>query len=473
MATSLYAFSFLSIQYSRFAWNTNSLPFWTVLLALAIYKFSFAQEKKTKGKWLVLAALSLGMLGQLHFVAIAGFGLIGLAFLLFYRPLIPIKYWLYSVGTFLFLFLPMILSELKTGGANFEQFKYALFAKTGNGLPFIFNLAEAIKETARTFIMFLTSFGDANEKMFAWLGLIIILSGVFLLILKAKDKKTLRPLTAIVLLWLAIFIFLYAKTDTSLKPRFFLPLAFLPFLFFGLITDKIIYHYKKVGTVFVLLITAIFIAANANAVFMWYNFLDSSSEKELKRKIFLKQDDGVTTGQMKQASEYITQKAKMENKNICYRAPAARIYGYLYFMSMSFPEKNIHRIKHRMDNKNDCSFFAISQVNDESPIDREYADDFDFVKKHSFGRVAVWDIKPKEIFMHWEEIQERKKGEASSGQEDSTQEEKSSKPKAKQNQEEDKQKEKGTEKKKEDESKEQDPPEREERLFWKGLFENK
>jgi hypothetical protein len=368
----------------------------------------------------------------------------------------------------------MILSEIKTGGANFEQFKYALFSKTGNGLPFIFNLAEAIKETSVTFIMFLTSFGKTNEEMFAWLGLIVILSGIFLLILKAKNKKRLRPLTAIILFWLVVFVFLYAKTDTSLKPRFFLPLVFLPFLFFGLITDKIIYHYKKVGTLFVLLITTIFIAANANAVFMWYNFLESSNEKALKRKIFLKQDDGVTVEQMKQASQYTTEKAEKDGKNICYRAPAARIYGYLYFMSMTFPEEKIHRIKHRMDNKKDCSFFAISQVDDESPIDREYADDFNFVKKNSFGRVAVWDLEPKKIFMQWEEIKEEKKKEDSTSQEGaetSKKEETTDKPDSdKKSEEEVKEKEK--EKEKDEKSDKQDPPEREERLFWKGLFKN-
>ncbi|MFW5884845.1 MAG: hypothetical protein ACOCUF_01260 [Patescibacteria group bacterium] len=470
-ATALYAFSFLSIQYSRFAWNTNSLPFWTVLLALSIYKFSSSQEKKARGRWLILAALSLGMLGQLHFVAIGGFGLMGLIFLLFYRPLIQLKYWLYSTATFLLLFLPMILSEIKTGGANFEQFKYALFSKTGNGLPFIFNLAEAIKETSVTFIMFLTSFGKTNEEMFAWLGLIVILSGIFLLILKAKNKKRLRPLTAIILFWLVVFIFLYAKTDTSLKPRFFLPLSFLPFLFFGLITDKIIYHYKKIGALLVLLITTIFIAANANAVFMWYNFLESSNEKALKREIFLKQDKGVTAQQMKQASRYITEKAEEEGKNICFQAPAERIYGYPYFMSMTFPEEKIHRIKHRMDNKEDCSFFAISQVDSENIISRDYTDDFNFAKKHSFGRVAVWDLEPKEVFMQWEEIQEKKKKANSTNQEESevNKEENANKPDSDKKPKEEEKEEK---EKKEKEEKE-DPPKREERLFWKGLFETK
>ncbi|MDZ7611248.1 MAG: glycosyltransferase family 39 protein [Candidatus Moranbacteria bacterium] len=461
LATALYSFSFLSIQYSRFAWNTNALPFWTVLTALSIYKFSSVKEKIKRGRWLVLAALSFAVLSQLHFVALAGFGLIGLIALAVYRPRVNPRHWIYAAGAFVVFYIPMILSEIATKGANYEQFKYAIFAKTGDGLPFVFSFVEAVRELSRTFMMFLTSFGEGQEEMFAWVGFVLIFAGALLLIRKIKKDKSMRLPAAIVFVWLLVFVFLYAKTDTSLKPRFFLPLAFFPFLFFGLIADKIMENFKKYGFAFVLVITAIFVGSNANAVFMWYNYLDTGSEKALKREIFLKQSDGVTVKQMKDAVGYMVDKVEKSGNNLCYRAPAARIHGYEYFMLMRLPEERFHRIKHRMDNKDKCDFFAISRIDDRTPVDEDYADDFNLIKREGFGRVAIWDIEPKDLFMNWEEIQKEK-------EENKQQKEP---PKKESDEAQEKEKKKKDDSSSNEESRELDRPERRERVLWKGVFE--
>ncbi|MFO7807348.1 MAG: glycosyltransferase family 39 protein [Candidatus Moraniibacteriota bacterium] len=479
ITTALYSFSFLSIQYSRFAWNTNSLPFWTALLALSIYKTVSVKDKIKRGRWLVLTAASFGILSQLHFVALGGFGLIGLVFLLAYKPKINLKYWVYAASSVFVLYIPMILSEIKTKGANFEQFKYALFAKTSEGPSFIFSLVEATRELSRTFVMFLTSFGESNEELYAWVGFVFIFSGLLLLARKAKKNKSVRAISIIVFIWLFVFIIVYAKTDTSLKPRFFLPLMFIPFLFFSLMIEKIITNYKNKGLFFVIIIAAVFVATNANAVFMWYNYLDSSKQSSLKREIFLKQTDGITAGQMKEATKFMTDKALEKDKNLCYRAPAARIHGYKYYMLMSLPEEKIHRIKHRMDNKKDCVFFSVSQIDDESPIDREYSDDFSFVRKHVFGRVAVWDIEPNELFMRWEEIEEDKKEKKEDKKEieddDKKEKDKEVSSQSEKQQEEVKDLKDTSSQKQEDieEEKEEiiEKPDRHERILWKGVFE--
>jgi 4-amino-4-deoxy-L-arabinose transferase-like glycosyltransferase len=55
--TGLYAVSAYFIEYSRFAWNTNLIPFFVLLLLVSLYKFL---EKNEKTGWIWV--LSLGVL---------------------------------------------------------------------------------------------------------------------------------------------------------------------------------------------------------------------------------------------------------------------------------------------------------------------------------------------------------------------------------------------------------------------------
>ncbi|MEA1926162.1 MAG: phospholipid carrier-dependent glycosyltransferase, partial [Patescibacteria group bacterium] len=67
----LYAFSFLIIQYSRFSWNPNSVPFFTLLSFYGLLQFTKKdQSLKKKTLWLGLWALALSIASQYHFFAL-------------------------------------------------------------------------------------------------------------------------------------------------------------------------------------------------------------------------------------------------------------------------------------------------------------------------------------------------------------------------------------------------------------------
>ncbi|MBP8591007.1 glycosyltransferase family 39 protein [Candidatus Shapirobacteria bacterium] len=63
-ASFLYALSPLILQNSRFSWNPNPVPFFTLLWFILMLKF-FDEEK---GRWLFGAGICLGILLQLHYV---------------------------------------------------------------------------------------------------------------------------------------------------------------------------------------------------------------------------------------------------------------------------------------------------------------------------------------------------------------------------------------------------------------------
>jgi len=133
--TALFASSFFLNQYGRFAWNPNSLPFWSLVYFISLYKFAFGDWR-----WLPILALGYGVVSQLHFVALLIYPLIGIIFLatIFFWRMITnnnifqvkqtkrwkVVYFLIAIFIFSILYLPMFFSELCTQGDNWRQFQY-------------------------------------------------------------------------------------------------------------------------------------------------------------------------------------------------------------------------------------------------------------------------------------------------------------------------------------------------------------
>ena len=63
--TGLYAVSFYIIQYSRFAYNTNLIPFFVILFLLSLLEF-LEKREKVSWTWAILAGIALGVGVQLH-----------------------------------------------------------------------------------------------------------------------------------------------------------------------------------------------------------------------------------------------------------------------------------------------------------------------------------------------------------------------------------------------------------------------
>ena len=86
----LYAVCFLGIQYSRFAWNPNSLVFFNLLYFYALLNI-FDEGVKRKLRWVIIAGLSFAISTQLHFLSFATLPVITVVFFFFSRR--EIKIW--------------------------------------------------------------------------------------------------------------------------------------------------------------------------------------------------------------------------------------------------------------------------------------------------------------------------------------------------------------------------------------------
>jgi len=128
LAAYLYAISPVTINYSRFSWNPNPLPFFTLLAILSIVKL----QKSNNFLWLILTGLSLAAALQMHYLALILIPVI--VILWFYQVLKKsekknfLKGTLLGVGAFLLVMSPLFWFDLRHNFLNYKAV-IALFGK--------------------------------------------------------------------------------------------------------------------------------------------------------------------------------------------------------------------------------------------------------------------------------------------------------------------------------------------------------
>ncbi|MBP5993682.1 MAG: glycosyltransferase family 39 protein [Candidatus Moranbacteria bacterium] len=126
--TALASVSFVLITFSRFAWNPNSLPFFSALFAW--FLLSALDEQGNRRWWhLIGSAICLGIIAQLHLAAAAGliFGFV--LFLIIFRPL-KIRELIVCMVIVALSHFPVVINEIQTDGDNLHEFALA-FEKKG------------------------------------------------------------------------------------------------------------------------------------------------------------------------------------------------------------------------------------------------------------------------------------------------------------------------------------------------------
>ena len=137
---SLYAVSFFAVEYSRFSWNPNLIPFFVLLFLYAILEISDENGKRTIF-WPILAGIGLGIGIQLHTLLLLTMPVVAIAvgIYLFFRKKLPWKSFLIIFLVAFFLNVPQVISETKTGGANIENFFAGAGSQSDSGSDMVSN----------------------------------------------------------------------------------------------------------------------------------------------------------------------------------------------------------------------------------------------------------------------------------------------------------------------------------------------
>lgn len=132
--TGLYAISFYVVEYSRFAWNPNVIPFFVGIFLLALAEFLESQEQ-TKWRWVTTLGIVIGIGVQLHTILLFLFPAVLLVVALFFlkkRSGVLLRVGA-VLGIAFVLNVPQILSEIQTNGENTKLFLHAFTDRSQSG----------------------------------------------------------------------------------------------------------------------------------------------------------------------------------------------------------------------------------------------------------------------------------------------------------------------------------------------------
>jgi hypothetical protein len=417
LIAAMYAFSFIIIQYSRFAWNCNSLQFFAILSFYGLLRFLGSEKLRERLKWLSIWTLGLAIGSQLHFFGF--FGLVGISGMMILADLevwkvknIPtlisnkknisnfLKYLAVTIGIFAIIYLPVIISDVMKHGENSLNFIEALHTKPSPqsiGQKFVKNITEETRYYTLITTSYVYGANDRTNALASCLVAAMMLLGIGIIIKKIKKKdlkKTQRNFLLLVLVWTGVFFTLSIPVAFQLRPRFFILVFALPFILLGIIFDffeKSSYTKKYFAHVSVIL-SFVILLSNGLGTSAWFSEQKRAEQKNtpIERSLILKAKDGVMLGQLERAARWIYGRKK----------PDARIYYYVK------PEhiKPVKYIFHEIDpglealplelnGDPKAQFFAITPAqNGTKPIEDKFGQNFAVISQNNFGQISAWEI---------------------------------------------------------------------------------
>ncbi|MCK5081106.1 MAG: glycosyltransferase family 39 protein, partial [Candidatus Moranbacteria bacterium] len=258
ITTTLFSFSFLIIQYSRFSWNPNQLVFWQVLLIY--FLLQFAEKKFKAGYWLLGAFLSLLVISQVHFLATSATVLIFITFFIYQKGWLKLKlkHYLIAVLMVIVFYIPVVVSDIKNDGDNYKRFIVGITQQSSEE-SLTDNILENIEKSARFYFYFPLPISEEELQSIQtvrFFYLVFSLGLVWMVFIgRSKFLKSINPkqkkvLAFLILLYFGFFFFVnISVADRLEKPRYWLsiaPIAFFILAFWLELINKINKRYWSV-----------------------------------------------------------------------------------------------------------------------------------------------------------------------------------------------------------------------------------
>ncbi len=413
----LYSVSFYAIRYSRFAWNTNPIPFFAILFLLAFHEFLF-RKNKTSWTWIALVGISIGVGVQLHTVLLVLLPIItvlGFVYALKHDG----KVWKKCVIIFLIaLFLNggQLLSETKSNFSNTRYFFSVLNDRSpSQSGGIVDSFVSNVICQSQSNVLYLSSLENndncdnasslkydkqAKEHLVPYLiivasiffGFSIFILGYLLLFYyfkKEQDEKK-KIFLGLNLAYVAlVFLVVFPIITHNGQVRYWLPAAFFPFLSFGLaakyISKKITKNFQLLG--FLLLLVLILM-----------NFFTIFSEAGRHTAGMRSNAQYVVLGELEKINQYILSQSLPKNSAYIFGGQKymQNFYKPLFYVAS---RQNFLMIRGGRDPKkipDGEHIFFIGQnleIGQDSKYDSAPADLGLNIKSYkSFGNIGVYEV---------------------------------------------------------------------------------
>ncbi len=422
--TAIFSTSIFLVTYSRFAWNPNLIPFFATLFAYALLRIDKKKGDRENGKWLVVTALAVAGISQMHFLAFVSVPVIAIIYLIWTRPKISGKYWILAVLAFLFMNTPLIINDYKTGGRNIQEFikvvtnrstdekkhslkatlvrsvelhaRYNWLILSGDQLAFAplsqRNMLRCKEHCSARFFRGIISLALLGWGIFAWWDL-----------WNREKEERRKNFLRLIILWSGVVFVLYSKLAYDIAPRFFLLEAPLFIIFLGLIVRWLNLKTKNKYTTVWLAILLFLVFSNLLFLRGYYGQLARAGTDDnfvLSHKDYiLKEKTRVTYEQMEEIVGFMKKEWQQNNYPIFFRAQPEYKTAFggilelqkIPFVYLSKDLKNIYRQGNY--------FIILRSQSDQKALLSRYVQKFDIQDKKQFGTLIVYRLKPKEEFI--------------------------------------------------------------------------
>ncbi len=256
--TSVFAISAYFVQYARFSWNTNLIPFFVLLFLVSLYTLLCKSEKE---RWIqaIVFGCALGIGIQLHVITMIIFLSVSLYFFLFLLRNRNLKWkeWILILFTVCILNTAQIINEWQTHLSNTKTLFYSASKKSSMQMDtFLHLLKNDIGCHMEAHTYFLSSYGGSRcshnlfdistynsdtvsiiDRVVSLATILFSLLGyIFLLRYTQNEQDTnKRYFLHLVSVYagIALLVMFSLSRDKLNDFRYFTPTFFIPFLFLG------------------------------------------------------------------------------------------------------------------------------------------------------------------------------------------------------------------------------------------------
>jgi len=416
----LYSISFYVIRYSRFAWNSNPIPFFVLLFLLGLTEFLTAKEKTAWG-WIVVIGIALGVGVQLHTVLLVLLPMLMLltfGFLVKKNQHVLLKFFAIFLIAFA-LNAPQLISESRTHFQNSRYFFQVFSGRSpqqGSGLLENFALNVICQSQANA--VFLSSLNGVDSctvfselrpstysegtitdyviSMFSIVfGFCFSAAGYVLLVYYFKKEKNERKkifLGTLLIYSVLTFLVILPVASHNSQVRYWQPTLFLPFLFLGLLLHFCSKRFSKKCNWFLAPVVVFLVVAN-----FWTIALQVKKyEAQLQNT-----PQYVVLGELENMRDYIAAQehgAKVaflvgEDKRML-NGPDKYVQNYYKPLAYVLWQRNINLLKNQKDLDNlpaDAIFFHVGQKGEDQQLTD--INGFTISQGKSFGNIDVYSLK--------------------------------------------------------------------------------
>lgn len=419
----IFSVSVFLVMYSRFSWNPNALPLFTILVLYALLRACDGEEKR-KGSWLLVSSFSLAIATQLHFLAFVSMPVIAIIYLAIKRPRIKILYWIGAVLIFLVLYSPMIINEMKTGGDNAsELLKVTSKKSTDSEHLLVEKIFKNYTENSLGHFLILSGQGSGELPKLGGnnilkpdficdrqcrdnlpLGILaglLFTAGIALLLKNLFLEKRGRRKDFLILVSVSFIVYfgLFTPLAFDISPRFFLLISAMPFIFLGFILEFFDKKRSKTSLIFIILIVLIFAASNLWVIKNRFEEMGNAPTKSFETDAdkILKERTRVTLLQQNLITDYIE---GIYNKNkypVYVNSEPFYRRAFLYDLE----QRNIPRddfrnsVNSRKIYQNGNYFLIYRTLSNTDAEINDYLNNYEITGSKEFGTLMVFRLIPK------------------------------------------------------------------------------